>query len=57
MVANKLMMNPDKTEFFIALSAAHCNRLEHLTFIFDDVETNIIVLLLSKTLELFLILI
>ena len=38
MVANKLMMNPDKTEFFIASSAAHYKHLEHLTFIFDDVE-------------------
>ena len=37
-VANQLMMNPDKTEFFIASSAAHYKRLEHLTFIFDDVE-------------------
>ena len=38
MVANKLMMNPDKTEFFIVLSAVHSMRLEHLTFIFDDIE-------------------
>ena len=38
MVANKLMMNPDKTEFFIASSAAHYKHLEHLIFIFDDVE-------------------
>ena len=38
MVANKLMMNPDKTEFFIASSAANYKHLEHLTFIFDDVE-------------------
>jgi hypothetical protein len=38
MVRNKLMMNPDKTEFFIASSVAHRKRLEHLTFHLDDVE-------------------
>ena len=38
MVSNKLMMNPDKTEFFIASSAAHIKILDHLTFNFDDVE-------------------
>jgi hypothetical protein len=38
MLSNKLMMNPDKTEFFIASSAAHYKILDHLTFCFDDVE-------------------
>ena len=31
MVANKLMINSDKTEFFIVSSAAHYKPLEHLT--------------------------
>ena len=55
MVANKLMMNPDKTEFFIASSDAHYKHLEHHTFIFDDVEIKSSPLL--KTLVLFLTLI
>ena len=38
MVSNKLMMNPEKTEFFIASSPAHYKRLQHLTFHLDDLE-------------------
>ena len=38
MATNKLMMNPDKTEFFICSSAVHYNQLQHLSFNLDDVE-------------------
>ena len=34
--ANKLKMNPDKTEFFIASSPSHLKRLQHLTFNTDN---------------------
>ncbi len=36
LVANKLKMNPDKTEFFIASSPSHLKRLQHLTFNIDS---------------------
>ena len=57
MVDNRLIMNPYKTDFFIASSAAHYKRLEHLTFIFDDVEINSSPFVKKKTFELFLTLI
>ena len=38
MVRNKLMVNPDEPEFFIASSVAHRKRPEHLTFDLEDVE-------------------
>ena len=38
MTKNKLMMNPDKTEFFIAPSHYHYERFKHLSLCLDDVE-------------------
>ena len=38
--SNKLMMNPEKTEFFIAASHAHYKRLQHLTFHLGDAVIN-----------------
>jgi len=35
---NKLMMNQDKTEFFISCSSMHFKRLEHLTFNLNGLE-------------------
>ena len=38
MVCNKLMMNQEKTEFFIVASPLHYTRLQHLCFYHDGLE-------------------
>ena len=39
MIQNKLKLNPDKTEFFIACSPPHEKRLQHLSLPLDGTTT------------------